>query len=1430
MSQIVSGHTKVPKLSKGAAWNTWQRQFKTFLKTETKFWVWDAKSKPQLPAKFCAIKKKSTFVERVSGTPMTRELGLQDTFVASDVTDELVAEYNASQRADREEAKKKITTDIAKWAKDVEVVSGYLEQAVEQCETTRKIIECAGSSFHDQLAALQKVFAADDKQDDLTSNIMALIFLRFRPGTASEHSVRYKNVVDKLVAPRTDGGCGGTISIVELAKILWSNTLQDFSVFADYLKMFNSRSSNDQNSESLQDVMDEFVRAHKWQGKINVDKREREAAVRRQAQDAQDANAEKSQNRQNQRNQNRNTRRAGASAADEAFAADGPGRYHQPDKPSGNCAICWQDGHYARECTGVPHEKSTHPKAVEYHASKASLFKGRPLKKEALAAEVSDPANEKIKSFAMANPEAFLTFCCEAGSKKKRTKKRPVPDSEYGVDHSFVVDVVEAFPAEEDTARRRAARPLTVRRRQTDRSTRLGVEIQMQTDSAASAHMAPADEVQQLLVNKRDAAGSKVLTADASDDASLEVTARGDLAVLAKSEQGRNKECLIQDVLAVDGLRRWLFAVPQAVHEGHQVHYAPESDGGSWLQFKNSEERLKIDLVGNKFMLQFKHTKQRIMSLQQRRDLNHTSLRQACHFGHRILSETKRRGLVKNLDYFPDVEPGQDVVDLFMKGQRAGVPATEERFRPKQVGAYVCADFKGPIPVVGINGEKYVATIFCKASKFRQRYHVKSVGGAHLLVEKFRQCLAQRGYAMQHFHGDGGFNTQGVHALAAKLPNTFTLSFSPPETQAMNPAEADVKKWQRGVRCILKDIRTKDPQTIVNDSYWPVASRCLTDYENQVFHSGAPEMTAYERVLHVQPDASLWQFPLAKVWFQIYPSVKFGPLANRRAIGIFAGFSTLIHGYRIYNPPTKRYLVRRIEDCVFREPSEVYDYQMAVLEYRENPPDAEHVQDIPVYSELADAQGDDDTDDMFGLDHAIASDSDSGEQNNHTTDSSSEEESSSDEEDSSSNDEQLSSDDEQSDSDSSDGSSSSDDAWPNKNNGSSEGSGYDDISEDESQPRRSSRIAAALLVDPKKPKAHWSTMHKYSDDINPPPQPTAKPSTWRLAQTGEEVLVKQHFKVSEMTEELSQTQVLNNFKRDFAFNVDLGAVPIEDIKSWNRAMKSEHKQKFLDADEVERKRCKDFGAYRRVLRSKIQKSGKPINHLLRVLRVKPTEVRVRWAYDQKRAREIDDYETYASVLREETSRLMDIRACHKGYKTLHGDWVSAFLHCDSTEPFHTDYPSGDPEAEDGKYCMEWVKWLYGKAPASKALRDDARDMLLSLGFVEQENSDPCVYIHEERDLQFGLYVDDQKINGPDDQLQWLAHRVSERFESKWLGLTDIDHDFATEESQHFVGSRTICDPVNKILTYDQKRLIQQGLKSLESKIVASATHLQMPQT
>ena len=259
-------------------------------------------------------------------------------------------------------------------------------------------------------------------------------------------------------------------------------------------------------------------------------------------------------------------------------------------------------------------------------------------------------------------------------------------------------------------------------------------------------------------------------------------------------------------------------------------------------------------------------------------------------------------------------------------------------------------------------------------------------------------------------------------------------------------------------------------------------------------------------------------------------------------------------------------------------------------------------------------------------------------------------------------------------------------------------------------------------------------------------------------------------------------------------------------------MKSEHKQKFLDADEVERKRCKDLGAYRRVLRSKIQKSGKPINHLLRVLRVKPTEVRVRWAYDQKRAREIDDYETYASVLREETSRLMDIRACHKGYKTLHGDWVSAFLHCDSTEPFYTDYPSDDPEAEDGKYCMEWVKWLYGKAPASKALRDDARDMLLSLGFVEQENSDPCVYIHEERDLQFGLYVDDQKINGPDDQLQWLAHRVSERFESKWLGLTDIDHDFATEESQHFVGSRTICDPVNKILTYDQKRLIQQGLQ------------------
>ena len=60
-----------------------------------------------------------------------------------------------------------------------------------------------------------------------------------------------------------------------------------------------------------------------------------------------------------------------------------------------------------------------------------------------------------------------------------------------------------------------------------------------------------------------------------------------------------------------------------------------------------------------------------------------------------------------------------------------------------------------------------------------------------------------------------------------------------------------------------------------------------------------------------------------------------------------------------------------------------------------------------------------------------------------------------------------------------------------------------------------------------------------------------------------------------------------------------------------------------------------------------------LEHLVRVLRVKPDptaadgiERKVRYAYDEARAADSQDFETFASVVRLQTSRLPNLKAAH----------------------------------------------------------------------------------------------------------------------------------------------------------------------------------------
>jgi hypothetical protein len=98
--------------------------------------------------------------------------------------------------------------------------------------------------------------------------------------------------------------------------------------------------------------------------------------------------------------------------------------------------------------------------------------------------------------------------------------------------------------------------------------------------------------------------------------------------------------------------------------------------------------------------------------------------------------------------------------------------------------------------------------------------------------------------------------------------------------------------------------------------------------------------------------------------------------------------------------------------------------------------------------------------------------------------------------------------------------------------------------------------------------------------------------------------------------------------------------------------------------------------------------------------------------------------------------------------------------------------------------MKWRKLLYGKGNASRGLWHDIHGTahLISLGFTQQLAVDQCLFVHKERQIDFGLYVDDIEASADDEQLDWLRARFEERYEIKWLGYNSKNDSESSEKS------------------------------------------------
>ena len=290
-------------------------------------------------------------------------------------------------------------------------------------------------------------------------------------------------------------------------------------------------------------------------------------------------------------------------------------------------------------------------------------------------------------------------------------------------------------------------------------------------------------------------------------------------------------------------MRQCLFSVPAFVREGCEVHFAPELNGGSWLKIPSEVERLPIENVdGKHFRLKLRVRTDEKLSTRDKQVVNYFTQTKFGFQNQRILDETKKRGLVDNMDYHIGVQIGTGWENLMMQAQKAPAPQ-QAHFRAKKVGAFVRCDAKTiPQALAKHSRIKYMLVIKDSHSRAVVRYYLTNLKDLAGWVRKYRNLLASKGHTLNHFQADGPFWTEALESLAGEN-SSFDYSFSAPYCQFQNGlAEADIKIFEKDVT------NTNTNFIIVVAARSAVASPNMSTIGNKVVSVSTPPRTRDARI------------------------------------------------------------------------------------------------------------------------------------------------------------------------------------------------------------------------------------------------------------------------------------------------------------------------------------------------------------------------------------------------------------------------------------------------------------------------------------------------------------------------------------------------------------------------------------------------------
>lgn len=224
-------------------------------------------------------------------------------------------------------------------------------------------------------------------------------------------------------------------------------------------------------------------------------------------------------------------------------------------------------------------------------------------------------------------------------------------------------------------------------------------------------------------------------------------------------------------------------------------------------------------------------------------------------------------------------------------------------------------------------------------------------------------------------------------------------------------------------------------------------------------------------------------------------------------------------------------------------------------------------------------------------------------------------------------------------------------------------------------------------------------------------------------------------------------------------------------KTYEAAIKGQDGKKWTVAIEMETDSLTENDTYTITARPTDQKvlSGKYVFKIKTDAQGAPDRYKARWVvrgFEQEYG--VDFQETFASVVKPMSYRVLFALACMLGWEIDQMDVKTAFLYGLIDTEVYVELPPNLQAKHPGKVC-KLKKALYGLKQAPKIWFDTLRTELKKLGF-ENINEDYSIFIQQRTGVIIGVYVDDLLIIGKDRvAIDEVKSELSKHFKMVDLG-------------------------------------------------------------